>query len=61
MNLPPFSGDDPTCVKCGNVGALTEFSEQNQTTGLGGERLVRTCTRCRYSWDEATVDQGVEA
>jgi hypothetical protein len=57
MAFPPFSGDDPTCVKCANVGASTEFSEQCKTTGLWGDRLVRQCLRCGFSWDEATVDQ----
>lgn len=55
-HLPPFSGDDPTCPKCGNVGASTEFSERNTTNGLWGERLVRACRRCDFTWEEATVD-----
>lgn len=54
--FPPFSGDTPTCVKCGNEGASTEFSERSKATGLWGDRLIRTCTRCGFSWDEATVD-----
>lgn len=23
--LPPFSGDEPTCIKCGYAGARTEY------------------------------------
>lgn len=23
--LPPFSGDHPECVKCGNIGAYTNY------------------------------------
>ncbi|MFB4275764.1 hypothetical protein ACBJ59_10765 [Nonomuraea sp. MTCD27] len=59
-HLPPFSGDDPTCPKCGNVGASSTFSERNPRNGLWGDRLVRVCLRCGYSWDESTVDQDQE-
>jgi hypothetical protein len=64
-DLPPFSGDDPTCPKCGNVGARTRFRsfgrcEHGAGMVLGfepNERLHRECDRCDYAWDEATVDQ----
>lgn len=61
--LPPFSGDEPRCVKCGNLGAFTEF-EAAQTLGgavLADEKLLRRCTRCGYEWDEAIVQSDVEA
>lgn len=60
MSLPPFSGEDPTCVKCGNVGASTTFSDRNLTNGLWGDRLVRACLRCGYTWDEATAEETTE-
>lgn len=66
-DLPPFSGDDPTCPKCGNEGADTEYRpygdcvhEAEAGLILGShpnERLHRECSRCGYSWDEATVEQ----
>lgn len=67
--LPPFSGDDPTCPKCGNVGATVKFMalgdcvhESRLTLGLHrNERLHRECRRCDYAWDEATVEQPKEA
>lgn len=65
--LPPFSGDNPTCPKCGNTRALTAFLPYGQCVYGGGqdliigfdpnERLHRECTRCGYAWDEATVEQ----
>ena len=61
--FPPFSGDDPTCPKCGNVGATTRYldvGECQHTAGLvlgvhANERLHRECRRCDYAWDEATL------
>ncbi|MFD7185522.1 hypothetical protein ACFV90_36870 [Streptomyces sp. NPDC059904] len=66
--LPPFSGDSPTCPKCGNVGATTRYRaasprmlwDWNDATGMRGqlpERLERECDRCDWHWDEALVDQ----
>lgn len=65
--LPPYSGDEPTCMKCGNVGASTEYlplgdcvhSPGDRGVTLGwtpNERLHRECQRCQYQWDEATVE-----
>jgi hypothetical protein len=57
--LPPFSGDDTTCCKCSNEGALTRYIAENQPScglrvGLGRpQRLERRCTRCGFEWDEA--------
>lgn len=50
--LPPYSGEYPRCIKCGNLGAHTRF-----VTDMVGERLKRECARCDYAWDEATVEQ----
>jgi hypothetical protein len=62
--LPPFSGDDTTCAKCGNKEAFTSYRERgtclhDTAGGVYGfalnERLHRQCTHCDYAWDEATV------
>lgn len=62
--LPPYSGSDTTCVKCGNKGAFTEYLGHGKClhdpvgTVLGfepNERLHRQCSRCDYAWDEATA------
>jgi hypothetical protein len=58
--LPPFSGDRPTCAKCGHHEARTAWMPEcrlcNCRTATGiGERLCRECTRCGYHWDEATA------
>jgi ribosomal protein S27AE len=54
---PPFTGDNPRCVKCGNEGAYTEWkpAEKLGSTVLSEERLRRRCSRCDYEWDEATI------
>ncbi len=63
-SLPPFSGDNPTCPKCGNEGASTTWmaygriDDERITLGnpdLWPERLHRECRRCSYSWGEAIV------
>ncbi|MFB4306951.1 hypothetical protein [Actinomadura sp. GTD37] len=63
--LPPFSGDDPTCVKCGNVGAITKYRPcfmvgDCHHPGIGAlqgvEHLDRECGRCDYTWPEATFE-----
>jgi len=62
-NVPTFSGDEPTCPKCGHVGASTEYRgfgdcvhEGNVVLGFGeNERLHRECRRCGYTWDEAVL------
>ncbi|MEO3856197.1 hypothetical protein [Acrocarpospora sp. B8E8] len=64
--LPPFSGDDPTCPKCGNREASTAWWRFGRIDGehvslaypdLWPERLHRECLRCSYGWDEAVVGQ----
>ncbi|MFE3578743.1 hypothetical protein [Streptomyces vinaceus] len=69
-SLPPFSGDEPTCAKCGWTGASTEYlpmgdcvhspGDRGVTLGwAANERLHRECQRCRYAWDEAIVEPGL--
>lgn len=68
--LPPFSGDTPTCPKCGNEDASTTFKAYGDCIGGAdhtlvhgwheNERLCRQCRRCGYSWDEATIEPGQE-
>ncbi|MFD6968351.1 hypothetical protein [Streptomyces sp. NPDC059949] len=63
--LPPFSGDEPTCAKCGYAGARTEYlpfgdcaHEPGARVTIGwtaNERLHRECQRCGHQWDEAVV------
>lgn len=62
--LPPYSGEEPTCPKCLNVGARTQYLAHGRCVhGSGGgivgvipnERLHRKCWRCDYAWDEAVV------
>jgi hypothetical protein len=60
-DLPPFSGEDPVCPKCLNVGAMTEYRAHGKceheaclVIGFGpNQRLHRECRRCSYQWDEA--------
>jgi hypothetical protein len=54
---PPFSGDEPRCIKCGNEEALTEWKPAEKLGGalLKEERLRRCCARCDYEWNEAVV------
>lgn len=53
--LPSFSGDNPTCPKCRNVGAFTKWKAAYRLGGsvLEEECLTRSCTRCEYEWAEA--------
>lgn len=61
---PPFSGDEPTCTKCGYGGAATEYRAHGECLHGHGltevfgfepnERLHRECARCGQ-WDEAIV------
>jgi thymidine kinase len=61
--LPPFSGDEPTCTKCGHIGASTLYLAHGECIHDPGpeisigyeanERLHRECRRCDYAWDEA--------
>lgn len=62
-SYPPFSGDEPRCIKCGNEGAFTEYQADEKLGGnvLRQERLRRRCARCDYSWDEAIVPSKAES
>ncbi|MFJ3812246.1 hypothetical protein ACIPWE_38525 [Streptomyces sp. NPDC090073] len=62
--LPPYSGEDTACPKCGYDQARTtyraprprslwEWNDQTTTRGPLPERLQRNCSRCDYAWDEA--------
>ncbi|MFC6080975.1 hypothetical protein [Sphaerisporangium aureirubrum] len=61
--LPPFSGDNPTCPKCGNAGAHTRYLTERQYMPYPSrarpyiEHLRRECTRCGHTWPEATIEQ----
>lgn len=70
--LPPFSGDDTTCTKCGHEHATTEYRAYGECVhdhdrlaeAFGfepNERLHRECRRCGYAWDEAIVAAVKEA
>lgn len=71
-DLPAFSGNTPTCVKCGHEGAQTVYrttgecqynGDQIMDTyeGTPNERLCRRCERCDYHWDEAVVEIDIAA
>ena len=66
QDLPPYSGENPTCPKCRQVGAKTVYMARNVCVpGMNGqhilveesahlnERLHRQCWNCEYQWDEA--------
>ena len=52
---PPYTGAQPTCRMCGNVGASTVW----QTLEGLGSYLSRACNRCKFGWIErATTSTG---
>ena len=67
--LPPYSGEDVTCPKCGHAGAHTTFLDHGECQHSAGpgrvvilgvepnERLHRECDNCSYAWDEAIVSE----
>lgn len=66
VELPPFSGVIPRCVKCGNLGATTKYlafgrclhgSDRAFAGYEPNERLHRECGRCGYAWDEALASE----
>ena len=64
--LPPFSGDDSQCPKCGYIPASVRYlahgvclhaGDLSEVIGLEpNERLHRECRRCGYAWCEALMD-----
>ncbi|GAA2411116.1 hypothetical protein GCM10010404_81290 [Nonomuraea africana] len=65
--LPPYSGPDVDCPKCGASGATTEhrpardaiFLPWNPAVRVDGpqpERMFRRCSSCGYGWNEAPLD-----
>jgi hypothetical protein len=64
-SLPPFSGDKPTCIKCGFAGALTRHRPcQSLVVSMDDldrvsdvEHLERECRRCEYRWPESVIDR----
>ena len=57
-DLPPFSGSSVSCPKYGGR-CSTEWLAPGWVSWAGtrGECLERQCTRCKYTWAEATVEQ----
>jgi hypothetical protein len=62
--LPPFTGDDTHCAKCGNTHASTVYRGEGERS-LGDffnptrcERLDRVCQRCHFAWSEAIAELG---
>ena len=62
-SLAPFSGDRPTCGKCGHDSAIVRFTPSGEPCGSmsrlnsvdTAERLCRSCDRCGFHWDEAAA------
>ena len=67
--LPPYSGDDTVCAKCGFAGASTHYRAagerdvwKSKSRGPSrGERMERECARCGYVWDEAPTGGGASS
>ncbi|MBG0818944.1 hypothetical protein [Planomonospora sp. ID82291] len=65
--LPPYSGPDTDCLKCGATGANTQhrpargpialpWNPEVLVDGPRPERMARQCRCCGYQWDEAPQD-----
>lgn len=64
--LPPYSGLDPKCVKCGYDGATPQYMAYGECVHGGmmlevlgfspNERIHRECVNCSYMWDEAVIN-----
>lgn len=67
--LPPYSGREGCCPKCGEDGATTTFHDGPEMKesprgtrwhcerfSLAGEHLCRLCVNCGYNWPEATLN-----
>ena len=56
--LPRYSGTDPTCVKCGYIGATTVYNDAGAfDPARFHNTLSRTCKCCGYAWVEAPLDK----
>jgi predicted nucleic-acid-binding Zn-ribbon protein len=58
---------DATCPKCGcqqvNTYYCTDYTpwyRERRNRCPGGEHLHRACSRCRYEWFEAPLDQAAD-
>lgn len=64
--LPPYSGRDTKCPKCGYVGASSQHLAYGKCIHGGpmleimgftpNERIHRECSNCSYMWDEAVIE-----
>lgn len=63
--LPDFSGEATKCAACGHNRAGTEYRatgvcvhdiDEQARDFTPNPRLHRTCDRCGFQWDEATLD-----
>ncbi|WP_433341656.1 hypothetical protein [Streptomyces sp. CA-253872] len=66
--LPPYTGEEGRCRKCGATCARTQYQpaasarqllyDDNGRPRRGPlpERLERECVTCEYQWDEAVLD-----
>ncbi len=63
-NLPPFSGLDTSCKKCGEPQAGVTWHSTNRTgtnfpcqhARKTGEHMCRVCSRCGFGWMEQPQD-----
>lgn len=71
VSMPPYSGDDAVCIKCGGSKVETAWRAQDEARPgswaqvvrhVPGqpERLERACGRCGYVWEEALTDVDAE-
>ena len=65
-SLPPFRDPhllvfgDRVCLKCGFSEAGIQYCDApGCLLWASGEHLHRTCSRCGYTWVEATLDRDV--
>jgi hypothetical protein len=58
MSSLPEYNPNSVCPKCGNEQVRTIYGNNgslNLVNHYDGERLLRTCCRCAYSWNEGVV------
>lgn len=64
--LPPYSGPEPRCTKCGVSGATSQHLMYGVCVHGGlmlevagftpNERIHRECVNCNHMWDEGTIE-----